>query len=264
MSSDRHPHSNLTGAPAHFQRTTDGPRQREFLPPRAFAIVKEQKNLIERTVSEPSSSQQPLLLNNTLSLCRVNGKLERCHYLSLMVRTTTTRTTMRVLASTKLTTMTTERTKMPLSSPWLLRQLTRRHQKHCILCNSWKPSGFEGTPREESDAIHSLIDHLPLSNFMPETEDTDEVLNTHVGRRHYNPDTISQIVRSVSEQLVKPHWGSCAPACFERSMDNCVPNSFVVLEKEILTADGGCNSDGMAWRRYHIPIDESWIALGLR
>jgi hypothetical protein len=99
---------------------------------------------------------------------------------------------------------------------------------------------------------------------MPETEDTDEVLNTHVGRRHYNPDTISQIVRGVSEQLVKPHWGSCAPACFERSMDNCVPNSFVVLEKEILTADGGCNSDGMAWRRYHIPIDESWIALGLR
>ena len=45
-------------------------------------------------------------------------------------------------------------------------------------------------------------------------------------------------------------------------MDNCVPNSFVALEKKIITADGGCNSDGMAWRRYYIPIDESWIALG--
>ena len=32
MSSDRRPHSNCTGAPDHFQRTTDGPRQREFLP----------------------------------------------------------------------------------------------------------------------------------------------------------------------------------------------------------------------------------------
>ena len=41
-------------------------------------------------------------------------------------------------------------------------------------------SGFEGTPREDSDVIHSLTDHLPLSNF-------DEVLTTRVGRRHYNP-----------------------------------------------------------------------------
>ena len=34
------------------------------------------------------------------------------------------------------------------------------------------------------------------------------------------------------------------------------------LEKKIVTADGGCNSDGMAWRRYHIPINDEWIALG--
>ena len=74
---------------------------------------------------------------------------------------------------------------------------------------------------------------------MPETEDTDEVLNTHVGRRHYNPDTTSQTVRGVSEQLVNSHWDSCASACFESSMDNCVPNSFVALEKKLLTADGG-------------------------
>ena len=37
MSSDQRPHSNRIGAPDHFKRTTDGPRQREFLPPRAFA-----------------------------------------------------------------------------------------------------------------------------------------------------------------------------------------------------------------------------------
>ena len=34
------------------------------------------------------------------------------------------------------------------------------------------------------------------------------------------------------------------------------------LEKKIVTADDGCNSDGMARRRYHIPITEEWIALG--
>ena len=56
MLSDRHPHSNRTGAPDHFQRTTDGTRQREYLPPRAFGVLKEQKDLIERTVSDPNSS----------------------------------------------------------------------------------------------------------------------------------------------------------------------------------------------------------------
>ena len=92
---------------------------------------------------------------------------------------------------------------------------------------------------------------------MTETEGTDEVLTTRVGRRHYNLGTISQIVRGVPEQLVKSHWNSCASACSESSMNKCVPNGFVALEKKILTADGGCNFDGMAWRRYHIPIDES-------
>ena len=38
MRSDRHPHSNRTGAPDHFQRATDGARQREYLPPRAFGF----------------------------------------------------------------------------------------------------------------------------------------------------------------------------------------------------------------------------------
>ena len=123
-------------------------------------------------------------------------------------------------------------------------------------------SGFEGTPCEEPDEKHSLIDHLPLSNFMTEAADADEVLTTRVGRRHYNTDAISQIVGGVVEQLVKAQWDSCASACFESSMANCDPNSFVALVKKILTADGGCYSDGMAWRRYRIPVDEAWTNLG--
>jgi hypothetical protein len=84
---------------------------------------------------------------------------------------------------------------------------------------------------------------------MTETADVNEVLTTSVGRRHYTSDTIPLIVRGMTEQLVKSHWGSCASACFERSMNNCDPNSCVALENKILTADGGCNSDGRAWRR---------------
>ena len=75
-------------------------------------------------------------------------------------------------------------------------------------------------------------------------------------------DAISQIVGGVVEQLVKAQWGSCASACFESSMANCDPSSFVVLKRKILTADGGCYSDGMAWRRYHISVDKYMIALG--
>ena len=46
-------------------------------------------------------------------------------------------------------------------------------------------------------------------------------------------------------------------------MANCDPSSFVALERKILiTADGGCYSGGMAWRRYHIPVGKYMIALG--
>ena len=64
--SDRHPHSSRTGAPDHqrtyFTAKSDGPRQREFLPPRAYAVVKEQKDLLEKTLNDSSSlSQQHLV-----------------------------------------------------------------------------------------------------------------------------------------------------------------------------------------------------------
>ena len=64
--SDRHPHSSRTGAPGHFKTAnfskSDGPRTREFLPPRAYAVVKEQKDLLEKTLNDSSSlSQQHLV-----------------------------------------------------------------------------------------------------------------------------------------------------------------------------------------------------------
>ena len=62
--------------------------------------------------------------------------------------------------------------------------------------------------------------------------------------------------------MLKSHWNSYASDCFESSLDSCVPNSFMKLVKKIITTDGGYNSDGMAWRRYHIPITKEWIAFG--
>ena len=64
--SDRHPHSSRTGAPDHQKmmayKTDGGPRQREFLPPRAYAVLKEQKDLLEKTLNDSSSlSQQHLV-----------------------------------------------------------------------------------------------------------------------------------------------------------------------------------------------------------
>ena len=147
MNTDRHPHSNRTGAPDHFQRTTDGPRQRGFLPPRAFAILKEQKELIERTVSDPSSPQQHLIS----VLRKLQADFVATYHLWWA---TTTRMTMKVLASTKLTTMTTTRPRCRSRHRGSSSQLTRCPRKHCISCNSWKPQGSRALPVKRSDAIH--------------------------------------------------------------------------------------------------------------
>ena len=40
------------------------------------------------------------------------------------------------------------------------------------------------------------------------------------------------------------------------------PTVLVKFKKKIVTADGVCYSDGMAWRRFHIPINDKWIAFG--
>ena len=107
-------------------------------------------------------------------------------------------------------------------------------------------SGFDGTPAEESDAIHSLIDQLPLSNFTTEVESVDDVLTIRFKSGDHDVKSIKMKVCGTFDQILKAHWDSCAPACVESSLDSYVPNSFVKLEKKIVTADGGCNSDGMA------------------
>ena len=40
---------------------SDSPRPREFLPPRAYAVVREQKELLEKSLSDPNLSQQHLV-----------------------------------------------------------------------------------------------------------------------------------------------------------------------------------------------------------
>ena len=112
-------------------------------------------------------------------------------------------------------------------------------------------SGFDGTPAEEPDMIHSLIDQLPLSNFMTEVEYVGDVLTTLFKSHDRDVKSITMNVCRTFEQMLNPHWDSCASACFESSLDSCAPNSFVELVKKVVSTDGACNSDGMAWRRYH-------------
>ena len=93
-------------------------------------------------------------------------------------------------------------------------------------------------------------------------ESVDGVLTTRFDSHNHDVKSITIKVCGSFEQMLKAHWDSCASACFESSLDSCAPNSFVKLVKKIVTADGGCNADGMAWQRYYIPITEEWIALG--
>ena len=114
----------------------------------------------------------------------------------------------------------------------------------------------------ETDAIQQSVDQLPLSNFMTALDPVDDFLRTRVGLHDHEAKPMTMKVCGTFQEAIKSHWDSCASACFESSLDHCVPNSFVKFEKKIVTADGGCNSDGMAWRRYHIPINDECIALG--
>ena len=229
---------------------SDGVRQREYLRPRAFGILKEQKNLIVRTVSDPNWSQQHLI--------SVMRKLQAgTSSLLLTDDYQNDEDTGEYKADDD------EDTQQGAAFVTVAPPTTKSLSPEALhIMQQLETAGFEGTPREESDRIHTLIDYLPLSNFMTETAEADEVLTTRVGRLPYNSDTISQIVGGVVEQLVKAQWDSCASAGFESSMYSCDPNSFVALKRKILTADGGCYSDGMAWRRYHISVDKYMIALG--
>jgi hypothetical protein len=110
--------------------------------------------------------------------------------------------------------------------------------------------------------MQQSVDQFPISTLMTVLEPVDGFLRTRVGPRDHNAKPITVNVCGTFQEAIKSHWDSCASACFESSLEHCVPNSFVKLEKKIVTADGGCNSDGMAWRRYHIPINDEWIALG--
>ena len=91
------------------------------------------------------------------------------------------------------------------------------------ILQSLETSGFEGTPAEESDAINSLIDQLPLSNFMTEVESVDDFLHTRVGPRDHEIKPITMKVCGTFEQMIKSHWDSWASACFESSLNHCVP-----------------------------------------
>ena len=97
---------------------------------------------------------------------------------------------------------------------------------------------------------------------MTTSEPVDSCLRTRIGRHDHDAKPMTVKVCGTFQEAIKSHWDSCASACFESSLEHCVPNSFVKLEKKIVTADGGCNSDGMAWRRYHVPVTEEWITLG--
>ena len=172
--SDRHPHSSRTGAPGH-QRTyftvkwSDGPRQREFLPPRAYAVVREQKDLLEKTLNDSSSLSQQ-------------------HLVSVLRKTQAGTSALMVTEEAMMTDAmqqsglddgsynddyddTTDHDPSPgASEPPSSLSSGALH-----ILQALETSGFEGTPTEESDAINSLIDQLPLSNFMTEVESVDDL-----------------------------------------------------------------------------------------
>ena len=213
MMSGRHPHSSRTGAPGH-QRTyctaksdgpRDGPRQRQFLPPRAYAVLKEQKDVLEKTLNDSSSLPQQ-------HLASVLRKLQ-AGTSALMV--------------TEEAMMTDPMQQSSLDNndsynddyddatdddppPVFMEPPSSLSSEALHILQAPETSGFEGTPTEESDAINSLIDQLSLFNFMTEVESVDDFLHTRVGPRDHEVKPITMKVCGIFEQMIKSHWDSCA------------------------------------------------------
>ena len=181
--SDRHPHSSRTGAPDHqrtyFTAKSDVPRQREFLPPRAYAVVKEQKDLLEKILNDSSSLSQQHLVS---VLRKIQAGTS-----ALMVTEEAMMTDAMQQSGLDDDSYNddyddaTDHDPPPSASE--LPSSLSPEALHIL--QALETSGFEGTPTEESDAINLLIDQLPLSNFMTEVESVDGFLHTRVGPRDH-------------------------------------------------------------------------------
>ena len=261
--SDRHPHSSRTGAPDHQRMyftaaqsggSNDGPRQREYLPSRAYAVLKEQQKLLEKTLSDSSQLSQQHLVSVLRQMQAGTS--------SLMVTETDTMQ-QNDFENDAYHADYDDATHDEPSHGFLTSSSSISPEALHIL-QTLQTSGFDGSPTDESDAIHSLLDQLPLSNFMTwlETVGNALALQTRVGSLNHELKPITMTVGGVVQETITSHWDSCASFCFESNLNHCVLTSFVELVKNVVTATGGCNSDGMAWRRFHVPITDEWIALG--
>ena len=238
--SDRHPHSSRTGAPDH-QRTYyttsqsgphDGPRQREYIPTRAYAVLKEQRDLLEKTLNALDDASMPSLSQQ--HLVSVLRKMQAGTSAIMVTETDSMQQSEDDFYHNDYDDAACDDQQSGFTQPSSSFSPEALH-----ILQTLQTSGFEGTPTEESDAIHSLLDQLPLSNFMIELGPID-----HVEPSDHHHQTITS------------HWDSCASFCFESNFDHCVSNSFVEFVDKIVTANGGCKSDGMAFRRYHIAIND--------
>ena len=263
--SDRHPHSSRTGAPDHQRmyftaaqaggsHDGSGPRQREFLPPRCYAVLKEHQKLLEKTLSDSSQLSQQHLVSVLRQMQAGTS--------ALMVTETDTMQQDDFENGAYHGDYDDANHNEP--SHGFLTSSSSISPEALHILQTLQTSGFEGSPADESDAIHSLLDQLPLSNFMIWLESVVNALalQTRAGSLNHEIKPINMTVGGVVQETITSHWDSCASFCFESSLNHCVLTSFVELVKNVVTANGGCNSDGMAWRRFHIPIDDKWIALG--
>ena len=160
--SDHHPHSSRTGAPDHHKPSnyqSDGPRPCEFLPPRAYALVREQKELLEKTLSDPNLSRPHLasVLRKIQAGTSALITTEEAMLSEVMHHSSAGNANSHNNGAVYKTN--------DASAPALTAPTSSLSPAALHILQHLETSGFDGTPAEESDAIHSLIDQLPLSQL---------------------------------------------------------------------------------------------------
>ena len=203
----------------------DGPRQREYIPPRAYAVLKEHQKLLEKTLSESS-------------------QLSQQHLVSVLRQMQTGTSAIMVTETDAMQQSSFEDgsyhgdyddTAHNEPSHGAMKSSSSFSPEALHILQTLQTSGFEGSPAEESDAIHSLLDQLlPLSNFMIMLEAVGNALalQTRVGSLDHEVKPITMTVGGIVQETITSHWDSCASFCFESSLNHCVLTSFVELVKK--------------------------------
>ena len=150
------------------------------------------------------------------------------------------------------------------------------------ICLQLESMGGSLTPEQISSVVNRIVDDMPITLQMTETEEPDELtLSTRILPLDVPTSTEVQaemeLLKLSSEffrdmptdvvaALLASNYDSCGSQCFETSRDSCIPGSFRAFGDDgpkIQTTVGKGAADGMALKRVHLFVTPEIKAMAM-